>query len=102
MNTMKVTTRTEYGDLEKKRVWSASSIREMCITHRFYTKGDCMEYDHLLFDLIEDHEPTDEGILRAALDIFDHSVNDDLTVETIMFLIEREAVDTYFDLKPIQ
>lgn len=73
----------------------------MCIRNDFYTLGDTEEYNNM-FDFIIHHEPTPDNIWIVANDIARHSdlesygQNDTENIESIMFLIEREAVNTFY------
>lgn len=77
------------------RTWTASRVRQTCINNDLYTAGDCEEYEQML-DRVRDSEPTTESLYLTALDIQQHS--HEQTVTNIMFLLEREAVITTFEI----
>lgn len=77
--------------------WSSSDIRNMCIKNDWYTAGDIKAYSKML-DFVEDNEPTKLNIWKVAKDILDHSSEDDLYVEAIMFTIANDVVKTFFEV----
>ena len=77
--------------------WSSSDIRNMCIKNEWYTAGDIKAYSKML-DFVEDNEPTKLNIWKVAQDILDHSSEDDLYVEAIMFIIANDVVKTFFEV----
>lgn len=85
---------------EEKR-WSAASVRQMCINHGRYTRGDNEDYSSML-DFVRENEPTIENIQRVAKDIVKHSDMDcygldfDECVEGIMFDIANDAITYSF------
>ena len=61
---------------------SADNLRNLCIQMRWYTRGNCAEYDHLLIDLAENKENlSTEDIIEIAEDIAAHSNLDDVCPE---------------------
>lgn len=80
---------------------SASSLRQLCISMNWYTKGDNEEYGHLLLDLAE-HKANLEtsDIIEIAEDIAAHS---DLSsvcpegdaISSIAFEVARIATVTF-------
>lgn len=84
MTTPKITT---------KRIWSHSSVYTTCVCHNLYTRGDNEEYDAML-NSIDKLEPTPENIYQVAKDIYDHSK--DQTITNIMFILEHDAVYTFY------
>ena len=77
--------------------WSSSDIRNMCIKNNWYTAGDIKAYSRML-DFVEDNEPTKLNIWKVAQDILEHSSEDDLYVEAIMFVIANDVVKTFFEV----
>lgn len=75
------------------RIIRASSLRQLCIDHDWYTAGDNDEYGHLLFDLADNKENlTTADIIEIAEDIMAHSDLDaDCTIESIAFEVARIA-----------
>ena len=82
--------------IETKR-WSTNNIMTMCIKHRLYTRGDVNSYDNMLSLVDKYQEPTNEAIYEVAIDICEHSA--DNTIENIMFLISREAIDRFYEIE---
>ena len=78
------------------RKWSNSSVRKMCVEHELYTNGCNEDYDHML-SWVDRLYPNYENMLFIAEDIVKHSEEADLA--NIMFLLEREAVTTFFEIK---
>lgn len=77
------------------RVFKEDSIRTMCIRHNFYTCGNNAEYDSLLAK--ESLKPTTKVIAEIASDILEHSEADDYTMECMMYFIEKECVETFYE-----
>ena len=77
--------------------WSSRDIRNMCIKNNWYTAGDIKAYSRML-DLVEDNEPTKLNIWKVAQDILEHSSEDGLYVEAIMFAIANDVVKTFFEI----
>lgn len=85
----------KYGYKEVRRI-SADSIRNLCITKNWYTRGNTEEYSYLLYEMAErkDNITTDD-IVEIAQDIIEHS-NTDQEFTSICFDIARIAV-TFFE-----
>ena len=98
---MKTTTTITHGEtkITTTRRWDYNSVRTCCIHHDLYTCGTCEEYEKM-FKLIEVYEPTVDGLYIVAQDITEHS--EDQTVENVMFLLERDAVTTFYDIEKIE
>lgn len=79
--------------ITSERQWSWSDVRRSCIRNDLYTRGTNEDYTAML-DSIETLDPTPENIYRIAKDICDHSRNQ--TITNIMFILEREAVLTFY------
>lgn len=80
---------------EVRRI-SADSLRELCIAKRWYTRGDCGEYENLLYDLADGKENiSTDDIVEIAQDIVNHSeTNQELT--SVCFDLVRISV-TFFE-----
>lgn len=76
--------------------WDPDSIRCMCIKHNLYTCGTVSDYNFML-NTVGVQDPTVHWIYEIAQDIVKHSK--DQTVENVMFLIRKEAVDTFYTIK---
>lgn len=78
------------------RHWSADSVRATCIRNSLYTRGTGADYDHML-SWVDRLYPNTENLYFIADNILEHS--EDQTVTNIMFLLEREAVATTFEIE---
>lgn len=76
------------------RKFKADSIREMCVRHNFYTRGDSKAYTELLDK--ELLKPTVSVMEKIAVDILKHSDAEGYNIESMMYVIEKECVETYF------
>ena len=81
--------------------WSSDSIRTLCIKERWYTRGDNRDYCALL-NFVGRTAPEVENIKTVAEDICGHSKDLDCTkkedIESVMFMIRRYAVDTFYEI----
>ena len=77
------------------RQWTRYTVRQTCIKHDLYTCGDNEEYDHML-SWVERLCPNTENLYFIAEDIQKHSK--DQTVTNVMFLLEKDAVTTTFEV----
>lgn len=65
-------------------------LREMCIRHKYYSRGDCEAYSNMQ-EMFKDHKDiTAEEIYVLAKDIKEHS-DTEATEDTIAFNILKEA-----------
>lgn len=96
----------ETPKIETIRFWHPAKVREICIEQNWYTRGTNSEYSAML-GMVRDGDPTPEMIWKVADDIFHHSdqsywydggCSEDEAVESIMFEIERSAVNTSFNV----
>lgn len=89
--------KTDIPEIKVLRTWSANKVRAMCIAHSFYTLGSNEEYGEML-EFVMEQLPTTESLWIVARDISEHST-DDMPITSIMFLLEREAVVTTFNIE---
>ena len=81
------------------RQWNMTDVMRMCISNNFYTCGDTREYSKML-EYVENSKPTPENIYAVAVDILDHTdENEDQTITNIMCTIENTVVRTTFDIE---
>lgn len=81
----------------EKRI-DADSVRNACIAHNWYTYGDIRAYDAMLTEASKSEYSV--GLLfRLATDIVAHSEPNSNTVENCMYILEKEAVSTFFDIE---
>jgi len=83
-------------NITTRRSWSAGSVRAACIRHDLYTAGDTEDYDHML-SWVERLYPNTDNLYFIAEDIKKHS--DEQTITNVMFILEREAVTTTFEIE---
>lgn len=86
----------EEPEIEVEDRWSSEDVRHLCIKHELYTEGDTRAYSKML-DMVDELTPTTANIYKVALDIAKHS-KDQPPVETVMFILKREAVMTFYSL----
>ena len=84
-------------NIEVTRTWSASNVRDICIENGYYTHGTNEDYEHML-NWVNRLYPNNENMYFIAKDIYEHSHCNE-PIASIMFLLEREAVITFFDIK---
>ncbi len=83
-------------EIKVKRMWSSESVRIACIRNDLYTCGDCKDYSQML-NSVDSMEPTVENLYLIAKDIKDHS--DDQTIGNVMFILEKMAVTTIYEIE---
>lgn len=86
----------EEPEIEVEDRWSSEDVRYLCIKHKLYTEGDTRAYSKML-DMVDELTPTTANIYKVALDIAKHS-EDQPPVESVMFILKREAVMTFYSL----
>ena len=79
--------------ISTERRWSVSSVMAACKKNNLYTCGDNQEYERML-SAVYCMQPTHENLYKVACDICKHS--DNQTISDVMFILENEAVVTYF------
>lgn len=89
-------------EIKTTTTWYAEDVREFCIRHNFYTKGDNKAYDKLL-SFVWDKKPTTSNLYKVAQDIMDHTDmgrldTNGLEVTDFMYLINVECVRTFFTI----
>lgn len=85
----------KYGYREVRRI-SAESMRGLCISKGWYTRGTSEDYRHLLVDLVDNKENiTTDDIVEIATDVIEHS-NTAQEFESVCFDIARIAI-TFFE-----
>ncbi len=82
-------------EIKITRKWSLGSVRDACIKNNLYTCGDCEEYDHML-NWVERLYPSTENMYFIANDIVEHS--EDQTISNVMFVLEKDAINTFFEI----
>ena len=91
-------THTDYFSapaITRNRMWDRDTVRQACIANHLYTEGDNEAYSKML-DMAGRTEPTTKAMYLVAKDIQEHS--DDQTITNVMFILEREAVITTFEI----
>lgn len=82
--------------ITSSRRWSADSVRLACIKNGLYTRGSREDYDHMT-NWVDRLYPNSENLYFIACDIQKHS--EDQTITNVMFLLERDAVTTTFEIE---
>lgn len=77
------------------RRWDVQAVRQVCIDNDLYTCGSNEQYENLL-SWIPHSEPTPYQLYAFAENICKHS--EDQTITNIMYLLEKYAVITTFEL----
>ena len=65
------------------QVLTADSVREVCIRHQYYTKGDCLAYESM-FEMCGYVTP--DSLENIAKDIKEHSNTDDSVLDIMKVL----------------
>lgn len=73
---------------------SSDRLREMCISHKYYTRGDNEAYTKLLTGVYNRKYVSGDNILDIAKDIKAHSNTEDSLFSICQFILE-EACTTY-------
>lgn len=71
---------------------SMDKVRELCIKYDFYTCGDCLEYDNLLWNLVGYHKLTTNRAIKIATDIKNHSDTSLEIIDIAEILINNSTV----------
>ncbi len=82
--------------IETKRIWNWDRVRTTCVKNQLYTAGSNEDYMHML-DWVDRLYPNLENMYFIAEDICKHS--DDQTISNVMFILERDAIITVFDIE---
>ena len=59
--------------IETQRILDTDKVREMCISHRYYTRGDCEAYERMFDKVRKANADNPEDVYAVALDIYEHS-----------------------------
>lgn len=82
--------------IKTKRFWTTDKVMNVCIENGFYTCGTCKEYSNMLL-LVVKLDPDTESLYIVAKDIVEHSKEQ--TISNVMYLLERDAVDTFYSIE---
>lgn len=82
-------------EITEEKIIRASSVRDCCIKNNLYTCGTCREYDAML-NMADDEDYSLNLLYKLAKDIVDKS--EDQTIENVMFLLNRDAVLTFYHI----
>lgn len=82
------------------RHWSSSRVRDFCVSHNWYTCGDCQEYTELL-NFVSNNDPSPDNLYTVARDIYTHSdfQEEEFPLETMMYLLTRDCVSFTYEIK---
>lgn len=80
------------------------ALRDLCCENNFYTCGDNIDYEHLLFDLTNRDNLTTNDIIALATDIWKHSDIETLErlgidIPCICHAISEKCVSIFLDDK---
>lgn len=84
--------------LVEKVLWIRVNVYKMCVKHKLYTQGDCLQYSRML-DFVRDHDvdPTLDDMIIVARDILDHSDEGSYELEEMLCLLSNETmIRTYY------
>ena len=90
-----VTNDMNYPIIFANRRWSDYAVQTACVNNNLYTRGTYDQYDRMLKNA-DELQPTYENLFRLAMDICEHSEGQ--TIANVMFILEREAVTTTFEV----
>lgn len=76
--------------------WDFLSVKQACINHSLYTRGDSEEYAEML-SKIDNLYPSTDNIYAIAKDIEAHSTEQ--TITNVMFILRNEAVKTFYEIE---
>ena len=85
-------------EITRERRWNVYTVHLLCVKYGLYTYGSNDEFEKLL-EFVRTHEPTDEAMYHAAIDIFQSSASGITTLENLLYLMEKEAVVTTFRIR---
>ena len=77
------------------QVLTVEDVREVCIRHRYYTRGDCWAYQNMFDHCGYVNADTSEGI---AKDIQDHSKTED----SVLDIMQTLAVHIHTNVTPVR
>ena len=77
------------------RRWSRRTVQQACIDNDLYTCGTNDDYMNML-DMADRMYPDTKKLYFIAKDICKHSA--DQTITNVMFILEREAVITTYEI----
>lgn len=87
--------------MTENRIFSADSVRVLCIRQDWYTAGNNQEYG-LILDYVQAHNGTLEAIKYVAEDIYNHSNSGEWDgyskqdiLENIAFLLVNDCCKTF-------
>lgn len=71
------------------KVLRAEEVRQVCIDYRYYTAGNCREYDNMFSMLNDLKDISDDVLENVAEDILAHSRTDDTLWDVMTHLANR-------------
>lgn len=83
----------KYGYTEKRQMY-AGNLRELCIKHDWYTKGDNKDYHHLLGKANNLENITCDDLVELATDIKSHS-DTEYEITSIMYELATICYHTF-------
>ena len=77
--------------IKVEKMWNFWDVREMCVNHHWYTRGNNKEYNKML-DFVEKHKPTLNNMIKVAEDIIKHSADSDLQITEVLSCLDKFTV----------
>lgn len=82
--------------MKETRKISMDNVRKACISHNWFTCGDCEEYDYMLSYVNNLETATTDELETIATNIKEHS-DTDYEVRNIMFVLANECCITFIE-----
>lgn len=82
-------------EIKESITWDAESVRSMCVWNNWYDAGNGAQYDAML-NFVTDNKPTKQNIYTVACDILEHSTEEGLYVEAVMFMIHKACINHFY------
>ena len=92
-----MTTTTE-KKIKESITWEAEAVRSMCVWYNWYDAGNSAQYNAML-NFVTNHKPTTQNIYKVACDIIEHSTEEGLYIEAVMFLIHKDCINHFYTVR---
>lgn len=90
--------------IKETRLWDSYRVRNMCIKHDYYTRGDNEAYRKML-EFVDANSPNKTNIYKVAKDIVSHSDMDSYIgedaelIQGVMYDLANDVVKTHFEIQ---
>lgn len=81
--------------IETFRRWSSYTVQQACIRNALYTMGEARDYSDMLA-FVDISYPTNNNLYLVAKNICENSWEQ--TITNIMYILEKEAITTTFEI----